>query len=757
MSWVLYKLDGGIDHILIDEAQDTNPDQWEVIQALSEEFFAGIGAREDNRTLFAVGDTKQSIYSFQRADPIAFDQMRDFFRNRVAATRARWSDIQLDISFRSTAAVLEAVDLVFSDPLASDGVVEPEAGTKHLAARNKAAGLVEVWPLVETRRRKKERPWAPPTTRIGGEPACTTLARVVAAKIKLLCSGETLESQGRPIRPGDIMVLVRKRSSFVGDLVKALKRNKIPVSGVDRLILTDHIAVKDLISLGRFLLLPDDDLSLAEVLKSPLCEMGDDDLFTIGHERQGSLWQALLDQGSKRLEFSEAKNKLTRLLQQADEKSPYDLYAELLSKGGGRRAFRARLGDEALDPLDEFLTQALSYQSDHVASLQGFIDWLTRAHHTVHRDLSQAAADTIRILTVHGAKGLEAPIVFLPDTVQVPNQTPRLLWSKDQQCMIWAARKTSLDAVAKTWSTAAEKTRDQEYRRLLYVAMTRAEDRLYICGWTGNKTVSRTSWYKLIYEGLKNRSKCESDTFLTKHLNTSGETILRLVCPQTEDAQKETPRTKNTIPATLPDWAHASPPPEIVPQQGFTPYLFLMEDAPKPQSIHIDDKLQTRGQLIHSLLQWLPHLPPEVRTEKTRNFLANYPMALSEAMRNDLSAVVLKVISTPGLAHIFGPESRAEVPLAGSFSRYGRTYNVCTQIHRLTVKETTVNMVVFATEQHVPKDALDLPTQHLQHMAICRVLLETIYPGHAIECTILWTEIPRLMVVDKELLDRSLP
>ncbi|SVC83681.1 uncharacterized protein METZ01_LOCUS336535, partial [marine metagenome] len=244
MSWVLYKLDGGIDHILIDEAQDTNPDQWEVIQALSEEFFAGIGARENNRTLFAVGDTKQSIYSFQRADPIAFDQMRDFFRSRVTATRARWNDIQLDISFRSTAAILEAVDLVFSDPVASDGVVEPETGTRHLPARNKAAGLVEVWPLVETRRRKKERPWAPPTTRIGGEPACTTLARVVAAKIKLLCSGETLESQGRPIRPGDIMVLVRKRSSFVGDLVKALKRNKIPVSGVDRLILTDHIAIK---------------------------------------------------------------------------------------------------------------------------------------------------------------------------------------------------------------------------------------------------------------------------------------------------------------------------------------------------------------------------------------------------------------------------------------------------------------------------------------------------------------------------------
>ncbi len=757
MSWVLYKLDGGIDHILIDEAQDTNPDQWEVVQALSEEFFSGVGAREENRTLFAVGDTKQSIYSFQRADPTAFNQMREFFRSRVMGTRAGWNDIQLDISFRSSAAVLEAVDLVFSDPVASDGVVEPETGTQHLPARNKAAGLVEVWPLVVKRLKTNSRPWAPPTTRVGGEPASKMLARMVAAKIKLLCSGETLESQGRLIRPGDIMVLVRRRNSFIGDLVKALKINKIPVSGVDRLILTDHIAVKDLISLGRFLLLPDDDLSLAEVLKSPLCGMDDEDLFTIGHKRRCSLWRALLDHGERRLEFSEAKHKLTRLLEQADEKSPYDLYAELLSKGGGRQAFRAHLGDEALDPLDEFLTQALSYQSNHVTSLQGFIDWLTRANHTVNRDLSQAAADAVRILTVHGAKGLEAPIVFLPDTVQVPNQTPRLLWSKNQQCMIWAARKKALDTVTKTWATAAEKTRDQEYRRLLYVAMTRAEDRLYVCGWTGEKTASRASWYKLIYESLKTRAKCESEEFLTRHMNTTGETLLRLVCPQTEEPQKRMSRSKNTVSSNLPNWAHTSPSPETVLSQHLTPHLFLKEGLPKPHSIHIDDKLQTRGKLIHSLLQWLPNFPPEIRTDKLRHFLSNHTTALSDTMLSDLSTVALKVVSTPELAHVFGSESRAEVPLTGSFSRHGRTYNVLTQIHRLTVKEKTVSMVVFATEKHVPQGVFDVPIRYLRHMATCRVLLETIYPAHAIECTILWTEIPRLMVVDKELLDRSLP
>lgn len=527
-AWVLYKLDGGIDHVLIDEAQDTNPDQWQVIQSLTEEFFAGAGARAQNRTVFAVGDTKQSIYSFQRADPDAFNQMQEYFGDRVKRSCSEWNHITLDTSFRSSAAILESVDLVFSQPSANDGVSAPQMQVKHYASRTDTGGMIEIWPLIEESQKSNISPWITPITQVNVESACTILANLVAEKIKELCSGNTLLSRTRVIRPRDIMVLVRRRSAFVTDLVRALKTSHVPVSGVDRLVLTEHIAVMDLISVGRFLLMPTDDLSLAEVLKSPLCGFDDDDLFMIAHDREGSLWQALCAREGHSPEFRTAKRMLECLLHDANEKPPYELYAELLSGGGGRRAFQSRLGEEVIDPLDEFLSQALSYQSSHAPSLQEFLDRIERGPITVRRDLEQDSIDAVRILTVHGAKGLEAPIVFLPDTVQIPKQTPRLLWSADQQCLLWAARKTWLDEIGGAWSKTAEENRDREYRRLLYVAMTRAADRLYVCGWIGNRALDRRSWYNLILEGIKDSAKAEPDAFLVDRKLAVKGSVLRL-------------------------------------------------------------------------------------------------------------------------------------------------------------------------------------------------------------------------------------
>ena len=756
-SWVLYKLDGGIDHILIDEAQDTNPDQWQIIQALSEEFFAGVGARKEKRTVFAVGDTKQSIYSFQRADPNSFDQMRKFFKDRVRGSCSEWNDIELDISFRSSGAVLEAVDLVFSNPAAQDGVVKPETSVKHYPARSEAAGLVEVWPLIETKRRHKKIPWEKPVNRTGGDSAHARLASLVAEKIKILCSEEILLSQDRPIRPGDIMVLVRRRNAFVGDLVRALKTNQIAVSGVDRLILTDHIAVMDLISLGRFLLMPDDDLSLAEVLKSPLCGLDDDDLFTIAHGRHGSLWQALHDHSDQRSEFTKAKTTLGRLLDQANEKPPYELYAELLSADGGRRAFQSRIGEEVLDPLDEFLTQALSYQSRHVPSLQGFLDWLERGRLIVRRDFEQRAADAVRILTVHGAKGLEAPIVFLPDTVQVPDQTPRLLWSTDQRCLLWAARKAWLDNIAGAWSKTAEERRDREYRRLLYVAMTRAEDRLYVCGWTGQKTLNQRSWYNLIHAGIKDRAKTEHDTFLATRKDTTKAAVLRLVHPQAGVADTDKTPAKHKVSPTLPDWAWESPPAEPPSPQHLIRSELVASDTIKPGPIDCDTKPLHRGQLIHKLLQWLPQYPPETRATKTKRFLAHPGLGLNKALRDDIAVVALKVLAAPEFAPLFSSESRADIAVTGCFKSSGRTYNVSGNIDRLTVREDLVRLVYFKTDQHTPTEVTYLGEQYLQQIALYRAVLARIYSDRPIECALLWTEKLQLTILDNKFLDQWLP
>ena len=394
-AWVLYKLDGGIDHILIDEAQDTNPEQWELIAAIADEFYAGIGAQDKHRTVFAVGDPKQSIYSFQRADPRAFADMRHWFSDKVRNAEQDWREIPLETSFRSTSAVLDAVDAVFAREAAQDGLLFDARPIRHRSNRAGQAGRVEIWPAETPQDDDPIEAWKPPVERTTAQSAQSRLASRVARTIADLCNGrDILPSHDRPIEPGDIMVLVRRRNAFLDDLVRRLKEHQVPVAGIDRLVLADHIAVMDLISLGRFLLLASDDLSLAEALKSPLFGFDDDDLFAIAYQREDrSLWRSLAARRDQEPRYAEAHDALAALLGAVDLRSPYELYADLLGAQGARRRFLARLGIEAIDPLDEFLAQALAYERAHVPSLQGFLHWLETGAVEVKRDLDVGRAE----------------------------------------------------------------------------------------------------------------------------------------------------------------------------------------------------------------------------------------------------------------------------------------------------------------------------------------------------------------------------
>ena len=293
-SWVHYKLDQGIDHVLIDEAQDTNPDQWAVVEHLTGDFFSGRGIHaEGARTVFAVGDVKQSIFGFQRADPTQFPAMRDRFARAVPAAHGRWELVALNTSFRSAPAILEAVDMVFARAEAKDGVAEPGETIRHTSARDGAAGSVELWPTVDPQPREEVRPWVPPTRRVPGDDPQARLARLLGERIRAMLDGERLEARGAPIRPGDILVLVRRRTPFVDALVRALKALGVPVAGADRMVLTEQLAVMDLMALGNVLLLPEDDLTLAAVLKGPLIGLSEDELFALAWNRTGHLWDAL--------------------------------------------------------------------------------------------------------------------------------------------------------------------------------------------------------------------------------------------------------------------------------------------------------------------------------------------------------------------------------------------------------------------------------------------------------------------------------
>ena len=501
--WVLFKLDGGLDHILIDEAQDTNPEQWQIVAALAEEFFAGDGARAAIRTMFAVGDAKQSIFSFQRADPRAFLEMRQHFRERVNAANQTWLELPLDTSFRSTEPILRAVDAIFRQPEARHGVALDGGEIRHSAERADHAGLVELWPPVVPSR--DDEPGAeelPVVYKRAAEPHAR-LARAIAAKIgQWLAIGERLAGYDRPLRPGDVMVLVRRRNEFVGELLRELKRRGIPVAGADRLVLTEQLAVQDLVALGRFLLLPEDDLTLAAVLKSPLFDIDEDALFDLCYARdKETLWNRLRLRAGASAQLRRAADRLSAWLARADFVPPYELYGEILGAEGGRRALLYRLGPEAEDPTDEFLGLALAYEREHVPSLQGFLRWLTAADTEVKRDFAARPRDEVRILTVHGAKGLEAPVVFLPDTMAVPDQKVTVLWS-DDGLPLW---KPPGDYMAARYVAEKLAWRDrqmQEYRRLLYVGLTRARDRLYVCGWQTLKPPPQACWHTLCRAGL---------------------------------------------------------------------------------------------------------------------------------------------------------------------------------------------------------------------------------------------------------------
>ena len=419
-AWVLYKLDGGLDHLLLDEVQDTAPEQWRIAHALTAEFFAGATARDVHRTVFAVGDRKQSIYSFQGADVDAFDQSHQLLRERVGAAGKPWQDATLDVSFRSTKPVLELVDRVFANPTAAAGVVDAGVALTHYADRADHAGVVELWPLAPLPDAEEPEPWTVPEQNRGLTSApqilAETLARWIAREVS---GGVMLESRGRALAPGDVMVLVRRRNDFGRALVRSLKSLGVPVAGLDRLMLTEQPAVQDLMALADALLLPQDDLTFACLLTSPLGGLSDDSLADLAIGRNAPLWETLHARAEERPDWQAAWAFFTALLARVDFVSPHALFAEALGPLRGRARLFARLGPEAAEPVDELLNAALAYGRMHPLSLQGFLHWLRRSGAEVKRE-AEGAGSLVRVMTVHGAKGLQAPLVILPDTTSLP-------------------------------------------------------------------------------------------------------------------------------------------------------------------------------------------------------------------------------------------------------------------------------------------------------------------------------------------------
>lgn len=722
-SWVLFKLDGGLEHILIDEAQDTSPNQWDIIKSLSSEFFAGKGVGEKKRTVFAVGDRKQSIYSFQGADPEKFDTMSEYF----SSAAADFEKINLSVSFRSSAAVLDTVNQLFAKPEVSKGVVAPDEKVQHIPYRAGEFGKVEIWPpLIADKKTKEEEAWLPPVEMSREVSVKTKMAQAIARKIQQMVTES--RKTAKPLRYSDFMVLVQKRKNFVDEFIRACKDIGVNINGADKLRLSDQIAVQDLISLGKFLLLPNDDLSLAEVLKSPLFGLTDDDLMTLCCNRgKAPLWSKLGDNPK----YRETYRQLQSLFEMLDYIRPYELYNYVLTKMNGRYKYTERMGIEVEDSLDEFINLTLDYEKEHIPTLQGFIGWISRSTVDIKRETEQKDSDAVRLMTVHGSKGLQAPIVFLPDTVRVKRvkSEQALLWDGD--IAYYPLNKSCYDATCERIKKRNEDKSFEEYRRLLYVALTRAEDRLFICGSSNNEKIDEQSWYSLCQKCLQENGVPEDDILI----NEVPEVIEKKSGKKRNEETKEMPQPESWMAEEIEQESPLAKP--------YTPSKPEdEEEADSSSPLAEDGDFYRRGTLIHRLLQFLPQASEE-QENVIDEFLRKNAADFSPAQQFQIKKEVLALLKNPEFSDIFGCCSQAEVPVIGEVG--GKI--ISAQIDRLVLLPHKIMIVDFKTNRPAARTLEQVPVAYISQLNNYAELLKRIYPQKDVESYILWTNEARLMRV----------
>ncbi|MEM5581518.1 double-strand break repair helicase AddA [Roseibium sp. AS2] len=768
--WVQYKLDQGLDHILVDEAQDTSPRQWDVVTALADEFFAGEGAHERVRTLFAVGDEKQSIYSFQGAVPAYFDAMRRAFSGQADSAGREFHSVNLQLSFRSTPDVLGAVDKVFHDETAHKGLSQDLKAPVHEAIR-RDPGIVDLWPLEAEADIEEPDDWRQPVDHVGSGSPMLKLAKRIAVEIGNWMRDGTAD-------PGDVMVLVRKRGPFVEALNRELKELDIPAAGSDRLVLTDHIAVQDLAALGRFLLLPEDDLSLASVLKSPLFGLKDEDLLEIAREtpdriRPGTLWQMLVRRSETSEKWRAVRATLEDWRSRADFVPPYEFYARLLGADGGRRSFRERLGVEVDDVLDEFLALTIAYEQAGTPGLEGFLAWMAAAPTEIKRELTNTKG-MVRIMTVHGSKGLEARIVILVDpgappvsAIHDPAFLPhaRLANSLLPPALVWLPPKASRMAWHEETVDTLRAAQEEEYRRLLYVALTRAEDRLVVCGWQPKRGAHENCWYALVSRALKPEARemtgpDDSVSGWRWQMKTGGAGD---GSPQPAASGGEA----QTAAPNLPAWLQMPVRPlarkkRLQPSRAFEAMEEKqgIEPVPAVSRLHAGREAASwpleRGRLVHRLLELLPDLAAEDRRAAADAFLRQALKPEFENRHAGLLAEIAAILEAPDFGPLFSAHARAEVPLVGTIrSGDGTEVEVSGQIDRLLVEENRVVIVDYKTNLNPPDTPASVPLEYRAQLCVYREMLKQIYPGRDIFACLLWTAAPSLMEIPAEMLDRT--
>jgi len=712
-QWVLYRLDGGIDHILVDEAQDTSPLQWDIVKALAEEIYAAAAEGGDPRTVFVVGDEKQSIFSFQGADPHEFADVKTLLHERLDAVEAPMFEGSLQCSFRSAPPILNLVDQVFSGD-ARGGVA---GEISHISVDDSLPGRVELWPFYEKEPAEELLPWDAPVDALPPSDPVLLLSEDVATRVaKIIASKVVLPGKPRSVQAGDFLILVQARGDLFKALLKDLKAAGVPVAGADRLKVAEELAVKDLLALLQFAANPQDDLALACALRSPLCGVSEAALFTLAHGRKSSLWDAV-----------RPDEMLSDLLNHVDFDRPFELLARILIHHKGREKLLARLGPEAEEGVDELLRQALEYERSEAPSLTGFLNWVKADELEVKRQFNNED-NLLRIMTVHGAKGLEAPIVILPQTVKKANNQGKAVLALKNGLAACGAGVAELPEALAEVRRAQQALQTEEKMRLLYVALTRAESWLIMAG-SGDRKRVPENWYDPIAEALG-------------ALGAAPREHGRLVLENNWELETgEALKTLKTNVA-LPDWLSQPAPKVIKPPRSKSPSDLGGAHTISGATPAADALL--RGSQIHTLLEHLGNMPEDGRE-----------VAAKKLLETPLAGVVdeaLKVLNAPALAAVFAPETQHEVAVSAVLPDIGP---ISGRIDALLIGDTIL-AVDFKSNPQVPETPEAIPEGFLRQMAAYAAALSQVYPDREIKTAILWTATQSLMDVPTQLRDAAL-
>jgi ATP-dependent helicase/nuclease subunit A len=746
-DWVRYKLDRQVDHVLVDEAQDTNAAQWDIIERLVEEYFSGSSESDGrSRTLFMVGDIKQAIYGFQGTDPQRFREARDEFRRRAdelseAETAREFRDLSVAASFRSAQPVLDVVDAVI-DTLGHEALALSERPRPHRAHHRERPGQVELWhpfAVEETADDSDE-----------GEESWISLrdrhyAEALAGRIRQMVEeAPPLASTGRPLTPGDILVLVRSRGELASLIVARLFSAGVAVTGVDRLHLHEPLAVQDLVAAIKFAVQPDDDLSLACLLVSPLIGWDQEQLRELAYGRKGTLWRSLRERVGEGALFRTAHDELADLLRIADFVTPSKFLETILSGPmQGRRRLYGRLGMEARDAIDELMNSAIEFERDEIASLDRFLAWFSRGTVDVQRDAGQPANE-VRVMTVHGAKGLEAPVVILADATGDPARLGRKPIAVDVELGAAGAvpmlrpRKEERCSPFEEIIVAQEKRDLEEHWRLLYVALTRAADRLIVSGARpkdkkdGSDPRPVNCWHRIVEQAMiaAGAEPADEPEWVALRYGNGG--------------SARTKKTQDRIvlaPVTVPDWAREQAPPEARPPRPLAPSAIAADDETAPPPSAAMRGAALRGTWIHQLLERLPALDAAKRPEAARTWLEKSAGVTDAAVRDEIVDQVCAILADQKFAPLFGPGSLGEAPLAATLPD-GRV--IAGTMDRLLIEAGRVSVIDFKTGR-VPATDDEIPNAPRAQMAAYADALRVIFPDRAVRAALLYTAGPKLI------------